>query len=59
MLDAKGIMGCIPHRYPFLLLDRVLEMDYAPVVSLFAEANALTPEEIEELSRLLEEEGAS
>lgn len=36
------------------LADRVLEMDYAPVVSLFAESNALTPEEIEELSRLLE-----
>ncbi|UCC73931.1 MAG: BlaI/MecI/CopY family transcriptional regulator [Gemmatimonadota bacterium] len=38
------------------LADRVLETDYAPVVSLFAEANALTPEEIEELERLLGEE---
>jgi predicted transcriptional regulator len=31
-------------------------MDYAPVVSLFAEANDLTPEEVDELERLLEEE---
>ena len=38
------------------LADRVLEMDYAPVVSLFAESNALTPAEVEELSRLLEGE---
>jgi predicted transcriptional regulator len=38
------------------LADRVLEVDYAPVVSLFAESNALTNEEVEELSRLLEED---
>ena len=38
------------------LAERVLEVDYAPVVSLFAESNALTPEEVDELSRLLEEE---
>jgi len=38
------------------LADRVLEMDYAPVVSLFAEANDLSPEEVDELERLLEEE---
>jgi len=38
------------------LADRVLEVDYAPVVSLFAESNALSAEEVEELSRLLEEE---
>jgi predicted transcriptional regulator len=37
------------------LADRVLETEYGPVVSLFAEANALTPEEVEELERLLEE----
>ncbi len=37
------------------LAERVLETDYAPVVSLFAEARKLTPEEVEELSRLLEE----
>ena len=34
---------------------RVLEMDHAPVVSLFAEGNKLTAEEIDELSRLLDE----
>ena len=38
------------------LANRVLEVDYAPVVSLFAESNHLTPEEVEELSRLLENE---
>ncbi|MFC2173071.1 BlaI/MecI/CopY family transcriptional regulator [Acidobacteriota bacterium] len=32
----------------------VLEMDYAPVVSLFAKSNALTREELTELRRLLE-----
>jgi predicted transcriptional regulator len=35
--------------------DRVLEMDYGSVVSLFARSKTLTPAEIEELSRLLEE----
>ncbi len=35
--------------------DRVLELDPAPVVSLFAEGEALSAEEIRELSRLLEE----
>ena len=25
-MDIQGIMGSIPHRYPFLLLDRVLDM---------------------------------
>lgn len=37
------------------LAERVLETDYAPVVSLFAEANDLSSEEVEELERLLEE----
>ena len=36
--------------------DRVLEVDYGAVVSLFARGKALTPEEIEELHRLLEPE---
>ena len=26
VLDAQKIMGMIPHRYPFLLVDRVLEL---------------------------------
>ena len=26
-MDIRGIMQSIPHRYPFLLLDRVLEME--------------------------------
>lgn len=25
--DIQKIMACIPHRYPFLLVDRVIEMD--------------------------------
>lgn len=27
MLDLKEILGIIPHRYPFLLVDRILEME--------------------------------
>jgi len=27
LLDIRGIMNCIPHRYPFLLVDRVLEIE--------------------------------
>jgi predicted transcriptional regulator len=34
---------------------QVLETSYAPVVSLFADSGALSPEEIEELNQLLEE----
>ena len=36
--------------------DRVLELDQSLVVSLFAQSNALTPPEIEELSLLLEDD---
>lgn len=36
--------------------ERVLERHWAPVVSLFAESETLSPEEVEELSRLLAEE---
>ena len=35
--------------------ERVLEMDYAPVVSLFTQGQTLSVEEIEELQRLLDE----
>jgi len=27
LVDIRGILECIPHRYPFLLVDRVLEME--------------------------------
>ena len=27
MLDIRGILDSIPHRYPFLLVDRVLELE--------------------------------
>lgn len=33
--------------------DRVLELDHGAIVSLFSRSKALTPEEIEELSQLL------
>jgi predicted transcriptional regulator len=36
--------------------DRVLEMDSGAVVSMFAHSNALRPEEVEELARILEDE---
>jgi BlaI family transcriptional regulator, penicillinase repressor len=36
--------------------DRVLELDYGAVVSLFSRSKALTPDEIEELSQILKEE---
>jgi predicted transcriptional regulator len=36
--------------------DRVLELDPGQVVSLFAHSQALTPAEIEELARLLEDD---
>ena len=49
---AAGLAGVVRD-----LAERVFETDYAPVVSLFAESNALTDEEVDELSRLLEEEG--
>jgi len=26
-MEAREILDCIPHRYPFLLIDRVLELD--------------------------------
>lgn len=28
MLDAQQIQAIIPHRYPFLLVDRIIEVDY-------------------------------
>ena len=27
MIDIREIIECIPHRYPFILIDRVLEME--------------------------------
>jgi len=27
MMDVNEIMACLPHRYPFLLVDRVLELE--------------------------------
>lgn len=43
-------------RWVQFTADRVLEMSYGDVVSLFAKNNTLSDEEIKELEKLLEEE---
>ncbi|MDX3774477.1 3-hydroxyacyl-ACP dehydratase FabZ [Chromatiaceae bacterium AAb-1] len=43
-LDIQEIMALLPHRYPFLLIDRVL--DYTPGVSLTAIKNVTVNEPI-------------
>ncbi len=34
MIDINGILGVLPHRYPFLLVDRVVEMDATRVTAV-------------------------
>lgn len=34
MIDILGILDVLPHRYPFLLVDRILEMDGERVLAL-------------------------
>ena len=34
VIDIKGIMARIPHRYPFLLVDRIVEMQPDGIVGL-------------------------
>jgi 3-hydroxyacyl-[acyl-carrier-protein] dehydratase len=34
MMDIRKIMEMIPHRYPFLLVDRVVEMDKGKSISV-------------------------
>ena len=34
MIDIRGILDVLPHRYPLLLVDRILEMDGARVLAL-------------------------
>ena len=34
MLDIQKIMKCLPHRYPFLLVDRILEIDEKRAVGI-------------------------
>lgn len=43
-------------RFIQFFSDRVLELDYGDVVSLFSRSKALTPEEIDELMLLLKNE---
>lgn len=43
MLNSNEIMGIIPHRYPFLLIDRVLELE--PGVSAVAIKNVSVNEQ--------------
>ena len=33
-MKAEGILGLLPHRYPFLLIDRVIELTDDKVVAL-------------------------
>lgn len=46
---ARGLAGMVRD-----FAESVLEADYAPVVSLFADANTLSQEEIDELNAVLE-----
>ncbi|HUK12368.1 MAG TPA: 3-hydroxyacyl-ACP dehydratase FabZ [Thermoanaerobaculaceae bacterium] len=34
MIDIQGILDILPHRYPFLLVDRVLELEADRIVAL-------------------------
>jgi beta-hydroxyacyl-ACP dehydratase FabZ len=34
MLEADAIMKCLPHRYPFLLVDRVLSVEHNKAVAI-------------------------
>jgi beta-hydroxyacyl-ACP dehydratase FabZ len=34
MLEADAIMKCLPHRYPFLLVDRVLSIEEGKAVAI-------------------------
>ena len=34
MIDIRGILDVLPHRYPMLLVDRILEMDGTRVLGL-------------------------
>ena len=42
MIEIAEIMNCLPHRYPFLLVDRVLEMELG--VSIHALKNVTVNE---------------
>ena len=34
-IDIKGIMEILPHRYPFLLVDRIIELEPGKTMSIF------------------------
>jgi beta-hydroxyacyl-ACP dehydratase FabZ len=34
MIDIQGILDILPHRYPFLLVDRVLELEEGRILAL-------------------------
>jgi len=34
MIDIQGILDILPHRYPFLLVDRVLELEAGRILAL-------------------------
>jgi 3-hydroxyacyl-[acyl-carrier-protein] dehydratase len=39
IMDTSEILQCLPHRYPFLLIDKVLEMDVVERQSIVALKN--------------------
>ncbi len=43
MLDIEGIMRLLPHRYPFLLVDRVLELEPGRRVSAIKNVSVNEP----------------
>ncbi len=42
-MDIRGIMNSIPHRYPFLLVDRVLEMEAGKRIVAYKNVTANEP----------------
>jgi 3-hydroxyacyl-[acyl-carrier-protein] dehydratase len=43
MIDIQGILQCIPHRYPFLLVDRVLELELGKSIHALKNVSANEP----------------
>jgi len=43
-LSNKDILECLPHRYPFLLVDKVLEIDYNKSIKAIKNVTANEPQ---------------
>ena len=44
MIDIEGILKCLPHRYPFLLVDRVLELELGVSIHALKNVTANEPQ---------------